>query len=152
MLNLQEFIEEKKINKVELSRLIGISRATLDLWLKGRKPEHLSRIAQGINQLAQSLFIADDTIKDINIESPTTQSYTVHDESFQKKTEGEGMHGNFIGEPKEINYNGITSATLERVIKPYENLIEMLKLQLAEKEKRIRELEEQLTNKKRGVP
>ena len=62
------------------------------------------------------------------------------------------MHGNFIGEPKEINYNGITSATLERVIKPYEDLIEMLKLQLAEKEKRIRELEEQLTNKKRGVP
>lgn len=78
--------------------------------------------------------------------SPSSQSYTVHDESFQKHTEGEGMHGNFIGEPKEYNYNGITSATLERVIKPYEDLIEMLKLQLADKEKLIRELEEKLNH------
>ena len=100
------------------------------------------------NQILKTL----EEKKGIKINTPTSQSYTVHDESFHKKAEGEGMHGNFIGEPKEINYNGITSATLERVIKPYEDLIEMLKLQLGEKEKRIRELEEQLTNKKRGVP
>lgn len=144
MLNLQEFIKEKKINKVELSRIMGISRATLDIWLEGGKAEHLSKIVEGINLLAKSL-----TIKD-TYEDPS-QSYI--DESFQKHTEGEGMHGNFIGEPKEYNnYNGITSTTLERVIKPYEDLIEMLKLQLAEKERRIKELEEKLSNKKRGVP
>ncbi len=98
------------------------------------------------NQILQTL----EEKKGINLGHSTTQSYT--DESFQKHTEGERMHGNFVGEPREINYNGITSSTLERVIKPYEDMIEMLKLQLAEKERRIKELEEKLTNKKRGVP
>jgi len=98
------------------------------------------------NQILQTL----KEKKGINVESPTSQSYTVHDESFQKKTEGNGMNGNFIGEPKEYNnYNGITSSTLERVIKPYEDLIEMLKLQLTEKERRIKQLEEELIKKKR---
>jgi len=147
VLNLQEFIKEKKINKVELSKAMKVSRATLDIWLDSDKPEHRVKIVEGINFLARSLAIIDDLQP---IFEPTSQSYTVHDESFQKKTEGNGMNGNFIGEPKEYNnYNGITSSTLERVIKPYEDLIEMLKLQLTEKERRIKQLEEELIKKKR---
>jgi len=143
-------MKNKKIDKDVLLEAIYKKFVTLDA-LADALDTSKQNISEKVKRQSPKFL---KQLKDIGIqiEVPFTQSYTVHDESFQKNTEGERMQGNFIGEPREYNYNGITSSTLERVIKPYEDLIEMLKLQLAEKEKRIRELEEQLTNKKRGVP
>ena len=141
-------MKNKKIDKDVLLEAIYKNFVTLDALA-----DELATSKQNISEKVKRQspkFLRQLKDLGIQIKAPTSQSYTVHDESFQKKTEGNGMNGNFIGEPKEYNnYNGITSSTLERVIKPYEDLIEMLKLQLTEKERRIKQLEEELIKKKR---
>jgi hypothetical protein len=140
MQNLKKIVKkiliDLEMSDTDLAEVIGMTKANLSY--------HFNK-ADISPKLYQEIIDALVVKKGLNPEISPSQSYTVHDKSFHKNTEGEGMHGNFIGEPKEYNnYNGITSTTLERVIKPYEDLIEMLKLQLAEKERRIKELEEQL--------
>ncbi|MCK9209196.1 MAG: hypothetical protein M0P61_00030 [Ignavibacteriaceae bacterium] len=140
---IRKLLKDSGIKDVQIAKMLDMTAANFSY--------HMAKEDIDLDLFTQILKTLEEK-KGIKITVPPTQSYTVHDESFQKHTEGEGMHGNFVGEPREYNYNGITSTTLERVIKPYEDLIEMLKLQLAEKERRIKELEEKLTNKKRGVP
>jgi len=76
----------------------------------------------------------------INIDGAVTQNYKGSSNSSQ--TEGD-MHGNFVGEPKEINY-GMSNDAINKLIMSYDKQILFLQKQIEEKDKKIKDLETQL--------
>ncbi len=124
------------------------------------KKEIISRIFAKYNsqkELAEVLGIAESTLTGnlhkmtpgfkkrlskigINIDGAITQNYTGSSGSSQ--TEGD-LHGNFIGEPTEINY-GVKDETIIRLIQSHDKQVEFLRKIIEQKDAIITELKRQL--------
>ncbi|MHB8840989.1 MAG: hypothetical protein ACYC56_04235 [Candidatus Aquicultor sp.] len=81
------------------------------------------------------------------------EKYSGNSQSFAgdngaSQSESPAMQGNFIGEPREINYYQSFDAELtDKITEPYKEIINMLKQQLSEREQHIKKLEKILEDK-----
>lgn len=122
--DIQAKIKDKFKNQKDAALALGISEGTLSKNLRKPTVEFIKRL------------------KEIGVILNSDISQTFSGGAGASHPEGD-MHGNFIGEPKEINY-GVNSKTLDRIIESHEKTIEFLKEQIREKDLRIKELEQLL--------
>ncbi len=113
-------IYEKVGTLDELAKLIGGTKQNISDKIKRQSPKFLNQL-RGIG---------------INITGALTQNY--RGDSGFSQTEGD-MHGNFVGEPKEINY-GMSNDAINKLIQSYDNQILFLQKLIEEKDIIIKEL------------
>jgi len=121
-------IYEKFGNLEDLAKVIGGTKQNISDKIKRQSPKFINKLRE----------------IGINIEGAITQTYKGSNSS--QKEEGD-MHGNFVGEPKEINY-GVSTDSINNLIMSYDKQILFLQKQIEEKDKRIKDLEEIIFNLK----
>lgn len=128
-------MKEKKYTREEILTAIYEKFGTLEELAKALK-SNKQNISDKINRQSPK-FIRQLKSAGININGAITQEYKGGSYSQQESS----MHGNFIGEPKEINY-GVQTNSINKLIESYDKQILFLQNQISEKDKRIKELEE----------
>ena len=132
---IRDALKKSGISKARMGKELGFKSRVA--FYKHFKKEDID--LNLFNRIMQKL-----SEKGFNIDGAVTQNYKGSSGSSQ--TEGD-MHGNFVGQPNENNY-GVSSETMDNLIMSYDKQILFLQKQIEEKDKRIKDLEEIISNKK----
>jgi hypothetical protein len=146
VVDLKEFIEEKKINKNDICGILGVSRATLYNWLDEKKPSQSQKIIDAIVQLSNSY------IKGLTDNEPSN-SNTVN---ITGNDDNKGVLGSTVGRSYQIHaapgvgpqgHAGPVSASAPDAIVKLEQEINFLRRENNFLEEKVKFLEEKIKMK-----
>lgn len=151
-LNIKVFRNKKKLSQEDLGKLVGVTKNTIINWEKDDSKVPFGKLLllrTVFGKEFEKLFILE-TSESKKLEINNDGQYSGNSQSFagdadDSQSGDSAMHGNFIGEPKEYHFhNQLNEKLYEDLTQQYKKNIQILEQQLAEKEKRIIELEAKL--------